>query len=35
MAARRDWTNRRVAMLLMAFAGGLYVVSVIIILVRN
>jgi len=35
MAARREWTNRQVAMLLMALAAGLYAVSVIIILVRN
>ena len=35
MAARHEWTNRQVAMLLMGLAAGMYVVSVIIILVRN
>jgi hypothetical protein len=32
---RSQWTNRQVATLLLAFAAGLYAVSVIIILVRN
>ena len=31
----RHWSNQRVAMLLIACAAGLYVASVIIILVRN
>jgi len=32
---RGEWTNRQVAMLLMACAAGLYAASVVIILVRN
>jgi hypothetical protein len=32
---RRAWTNRRIGMLLVACAAGLYAVSVIIVLVRN
>ena len=32
---RLAWTNRRLGMLLVACAAGLYAVSVIIILVRN
>lgn len=32
---RGQWTNRRVAILLMAFVAALYAVSVIIVLVRN
>lgn len=35
MAARREWSNRQVAVLLTALAAGLYVVSVVIVLVRN
>ena len=36
MSERRlAWTNRRVGMLLVACAAGLYAVSVIIVLVRN
>lgn len=35
MRARRKWTNRRVAGLLVGVAGLLYAASVVIILVRN
>jgi hypothetical protein len=35
MRARGQWSNRQVATLLMACAAGLYVVSIIIVLVRN
>ena len=35
MMARHAWTNRQVAMLLIGLAGALYVLSVVIVLVRN
>jgi hypothetical protein len=35
MVSRRGWSNRQVALVLMALAAGLYAVSVLIILVRN
>jgi hypothetical protein len=33
--SRRQWTNRQVAVLLMALAAALYLTSVAIIVVRN
>jgi hypothetical protein len=33
--AARRWTNRQVATVLLALAAGLYLVSVVIIVVRN